>query len=215
MPTPQNQTATDYHYEIEKSSHAHAYLRSSVEKQLARLTNGGDKRIFDLGCGNGSTADWLQGMGYEVSGVDPSESGIKLANKHFSQCDLRVGSCYESLHETFGRFPILISLEVVEHVYAPREFAKCIFTLLQPGGFAIVSTPYHGYLKNLAIAVTGKFDNHFTALWDHGHIKFWSKQTLARLFQETGLEPIEFLRVGRIAPLSKSMIWVFRRPKTV
>lgn len=77
---------------------------------------------------------------------------------------------------------------------------------------AIISTPYHGYWKNLALALSGKMDAHFTALWDHGHIKFWSIDTLRRLLQEAGFAEIRFLRVGRIPPLAKSMIAVARKP---
>ena len=81
-----------------------------------------------------------------------------------------------------------------------------------PGG-AIISTPYHGYLKNLALAVTGQMDAHFTALWDHGHIKFWSIPTLTQLITETGFTNIRFRRVGRIPALAKSMIAVAQKPQ--
>ena len=101
---------------------------------------------------------------------------------------------------------------MVEHVYAPRDYAATLFDLLQPGGTAIVSTPYHGYLKNLALAITGRLDAHFTALWDHGHIKFWSIPSLTTLLSEAGLQNIRFHRVGRIPVLAKSMIAVAERP---
>lgn len=106
----------------------------------------------------------------------------------------------------------MISLEVVEHVYAPRDYARTLFDLVEPGGTAIVSTPYHGYLKNLALALTGRMDRHFTALWDHGHIKFWSIPTLTTLLTEAGFENIRFHRVGRIPALAKSMIAVAQKP---
>ncbi len=107
---------------------------------------------------------------------------------------------------------MVISLEVVEHVYAPRTYAQTLFNLIEPGGTAIISTPYHGYWKNLALAVTGKMDRHFTVLWDHGHIKFWSIETLTKLLAEFGFVDIRFHRVGRIPQLAKSMIAVARRP---
>lgn len=106
---------------------------------------------------------------------------------------------------------MVISLEVVEHVYSPRDYARTLVSLLEPGGTAIVSTPYHGYFKNLAMAVTGKMDTHFTALWDHGHIKFWSIHTLSQLLTEAGLNDIQFFRVGRIPALAKSMIAIGRK----
>jgi 2-polyprenyl-6-hydroxyphenyl methylase/3-demethylubiquinone-9 3-methyltransferase len=85
---------------------------------------------------------------------------------------------------------------------------------LDPGGLAIVSTPYHGYFKNLAMAITGKLDAHFTALWDHGHIKFWSMKTLCSLFSEAGFLETRFLRVGRIPIIAKAMIAVARKPSS-
>lgn len=106
-----------------------------------------------------------------------------------------------------------MSLEVVEHLFDPPSFAKTLFDLVEPGGLAIVSTPYHGYWKNLAISLTGKFDSHFTALWVGGHIKFWSPHTLRILLSEAGFTEIEFLRVGRIPVLAKSMIALARKPR--
>ena len=71
--------------------------------------------------------------------------------------------------------------------------------------------PYHGYWKNLALALTGRMDAHFTAMWDHGHIKFWSIATLGELLREAGFADLRFERVGRIPALAKSMIAVARR----
>lgn len=78
-------------------------------------------------------------------------------------------------------------------------------------GIAIISTPYHGYWKNLALALTGKMDAHFTALWDHGHIKFWSIKTLGKLLREAGFVDIRFKRVGQVPALAKSMVVIARK----
>jgi hypothetical protein len=61
-------------------------------------------------------------------------------------------------------------------------------------------------MKNLIMALTGTLDRHFTALWDHCHIKLWSKKTLSILLREAGFTQIAFLRVGRIPALAKSMM---------
>ena len=61
------------------------------------------------------------------------------------------------------------------------------------------------------MALTGRMDAHFTALWDHGHIKFWSIQTLGELLHEAGFVDIHFERVGRVPALAKSMIAAARK----
>lgn len=154
----------------------------------------------------------LSQNGWDVTGADPSKEGIEQAHAAFPTLKLHHGSAYEDLPKKYGQFPVLLSLEVVEHVYAPRQYAETAYDLLCPGGTAIISTPFHGYWKNLTMALIGKMDAHFTALWDHGHIKFWSEKTLSALLTEAGFVEIRYQRVGRIPALAKSMIAIARKP---
>lgn len=181
--------------------HTLAYLLPKVLKCLPRPP----ASTFEIGCGNGSTARELITHGYSVCGIDSSDQGIQYAQRYGS---FIVQSVYDDLSE-WGTFDAVLSLEVIEHLIDPRLFAQRVKSLLKPNGVAIISTPYHGYLKNLALSVAGKWDDHFTALWDGGHIKFWSRNTLKELFNEVGMNEIAFYRVGRIPPLAKSMISVF------
>lgn len=200
-------------YEDGRSACSHGYVFPEVLRILDGLAlPPGRRRVFDLGCGNGAAAAALHERGYEVAGVDPSPSGIEAARATHPGLRLAVGSSADDLARAYGRFPVVVSLEVIEHVYAPRELARCVLGLLEDGGTAIFSTPYHGYWKNLALALTGRLDRHFTALWDGGHIKFWSRATLTELLRETGFEEVRIVRVGRIPPLARSMVAIARRP---
>ena len=194
---------------------SNGYLLPALMRELATLgLNGanGAKRVFELGCGNGSVGNALAEQGWDVTGVDPSSEGIAQANTQWPQLKLFEGSAYEDLVARFGRFPVVTSLKVVEHVYFPRQYAATLFSLLEPGGTAIVSTPHHGYWKNLAMSASVKLEAYFTALWDHGHIKFWSIKTLGELLREAGFVDIRFERVGRVPALAKSMVAVARKP---
>lgn len=202
-----------YVWENAELNSSHDYLLPALKEILAGETLPRDrKRLFELGCGNGSVASELVRLGWGVTGVDPSEQGIAQANARFPAIPLRLGSAYDDLAGQYGTFPVVVSMEVVEHVYAPRKYAATLYSLLEKGGVAIVSTPYHGFLKNLVLAASGKMDAHFTALWDHGHIKFWSEKTLRALLEEAGFRDIQFRRVGRIPALAKSMIAIARKP---
>lgn len=200
--------------------YTHAYLNDSHRYLLPtvfRILNDlnipeNSKRIFELGCGNGSVANELYKCGWDIIGVDTSKEGINHAQYLYPDIKLEIGSAYDDLAYRYGQFPFVLSLEVVEHVYFPRKYAATLYSLLEPGGTGIISTPYHGYWKNLALALTGKLDAHFTALWDHGHIKFWSMKTIEQLLREAGFIEIRFCRVGRIPPLAKSMIVTVRKP---
>jgi SAM-dependent methyltransferase len=187
---------------------AAAYIWPVIERLLGGIRLS-EKRAFDVGCGNGAMANKLSQLAFEVTGVDPSETGVAQAQKAFPHLRVATGSGYDDLAARFGTFPLVISLEVIEHCYYPRKLAKTCFDLLAPGGVLILSTPYHGYLKNLALGVFGQWDRHADPpLWDGGHIKLFSAATFTRLLTQTGFFDISVYRAGRIPPLAKTMIAV-------
>jgi len=201
-----------YKYDDAELNDSHSHLVPSLLSFLDSLDQPANSlRLMDLGCGNGSITELLHRRGYSVVGVDPSEEGIQLAKAKYPHLTVHRGSAYDDLVKTYGKFDVVVSLEVVEHVYSPREYADAIYNLLVPGGIAIISTPYHGYLKNVALALSGRLDRHFTALWDHGHIKFWSIRTLTKLLDEKGFKDIRFRRSGRVPVFAKSMVACARK----
>lgn len=106
----------------------------------------------------------------------------------------------------------VVRTEVVEHLYAPRPYVRGCFEAVQPGGRFVCTTPYHGYLKNLAISVCGKWDSHTNPLWDGGHSKLWSRRSVSRLLTETGFRNLHFAGVGRVPGLWMSMAVAGDRP---
>jgi 2-polyprenyl-3-methyl-5-hydroxy-6-metoxy-1,4-benzoquinol methylase len=171
-------------------------------------------RILDLGCGNGSLCTYLYSLGHEVVGIEPSPSGVAASRTLCPELEIHqaMASPTELARLNLPPFDLVISTEVVEHCYSPRDWAACSFQALRPGGWLICSTPYHGYLKNLTLAGTGRLDSHFTALWDGGHIKFWSRRTLSTLLGEAGFVDLQFRGAGRLLWLWKSMLMAARRP---
>ncbi len=208
-----SQHAASFQYRDSRPLCTAAYLlpvlRQILQKESQLEVQG--KRLFEIGCGSGATASVLSQLGYEVTGIDLSSSGLELANQNYPDLDLFLGSAYDDLAASYGVFPAVISLEVIEHCLYPRQFAKTLYELLAEGGLGIISTPYHGYWKNLAISLLGKWDSHLSPLWDHGHIKFFSKKTLKAILQEAGFREIRFARAGGLPGFAKSMVAIVRR----
>jgi len=175
----------------------------------AMLDPARERTILDLGCGNGALARRLSGEGFEVWGIDASESGIARANGHmpgrFFVADLAEQRLPEPLSGV--RFDAAISTEVIEHLYDPHQLLRLAHTVLAPvGGAFFLTTPYHGYLKNLVVAATGKFDWHVDARTTGGHIKFWSRRSLGRALGDAGFRVTAFRGAGRLPYLWKSMV---------
>ncbi|MDR3651549.1 MAG: class I SAM-dependent methyltransferase [Paludibacter sp.] len=196
----------DYNWNDEKLTEAHSYFMIPILKMLP--SDGSP--ILDVGCGNGSFANYLISKGYNVYGIDASFSGIEIANSinqgRFYIQDLTKDELPNELIDI--KFKTIISTEVIEHLYDPRRYIQFCKAILEKssGGNLIISTPYHGYLKNLMLSIFNAWDKHFTALWDGGHIKFWSYNTLKVLFVENGFEIIDFKGCGRVPFIWKSMV---------
>lgn len=166
------------------------------------------KTICDLGCGNGYMTNRLAELGYEVTGVDASKTGLAIArqtspNSQFIEAliDAKLGA-----NTGLNSFDLVISSDVIEHLYRPADLLEASSSVLKPTGQLVIGTPYHGYIKNLALSIAGKMDSHFCALDDGGHIKFFSVKTLSLLLQKYGFENLRFSYYGRGPWLWKNMI---------
>jgi 2-polyprenyl-6-hydroxyphenyl methylase/3-demethylubiquinone-9 3-methyltransferase len=173
------------------------------------------KTILDVGCGDGNFAASLAMQGYEMYGVDLSDHGIGTAQQRGVGTFVK-SSIYEDMRTVFPgvtQFDAITCIEVIEHLYSPRICVARVEEALRPGGMFIITTPYWGYWKNIALSITGRLDNLLTALWDGGHIKHWSRRTLTILLKEQGLEEVGFYGAGKRPPfLWAGMMMVFRKP---
>lgn len=171
-------------------------------------------RILDVGCGNGSLATEFAKRGHCVIGIDLAEAGIRIAKQCCPAGRFELlgadRNILDRLHEE--PFDLVYSAEVIEHLYDPRSFVAGCFAATRPAGRFLCTTPYHGYFKNLAISVADGWDKHADPLFDGGHIKLFSRDTLATLLQETGFRQIEFHGLGRFPYLWKSMLLAGIRP---
>jgi 2-polyprenyl-6-hydroxyphenyl methylase/3-demethylubiquinone-9 3-methyltransferase len=193
--------------EYRSSSQHHRYLLPIL---LEALSCAPGKKLIDVGCGAGGVGGALAKSGYDVIGVDTWPEGIELARKYHAPARFEVGSCYDDLAARFGTFPLVVSSEVIEHLYDPRRFMHVVKSLMEPNGHLVLTTPYHGFTKNLMISLTNSWDAHLDPLWDHGHIKFWSERTLTKLLNEFDMEPMRVWRAGRFGPLAKSIVMLAR-----
>jgi 2-polyprenyl-6-hydroxyphenyl methylase/3-demethylubiquinone-9 3-methyltransferase len=207
------QAGISYEYRAADHEVSHSYLKPIVDRLVKDVPAG--STVLDMGCGNGSFLSLYQDRGWNLYGTDFSPTGIEIARTNYPDIEFILGDSQTSaadLLNQVGPVDLIISTEVIEHLYDPKAFLRTAHDVLKPGGVMVVTTPYHGYLKNLVLAITGQMDQHFTVLWDHGHIKFWSAQTLRKAITDTGFESVEFQGAGRLPYLWKSMVLSCRKP---
>lgn len=200
--------AADYGWQTTAGSHSNEYVAPRVLALLADLKV---KRVLDLGSGIGKLCAAMSEAGYEVVGAEPDAQGVAISKARYPAIPFYafgVQDAPEKLTAEQPRFDAVVSTEVIEHLYSPQLLPAAVKALLKDDGYLIVTTPYHGYLKNLAIAIFDKWDSHHASLRHGGHIKFWSRETLTALLENNGFRVISFSGVGRVPYLWKSMVVV-------
>jgi SAM-dependent methyltransferase len=190
----------------------HQYVLPDIKRLCARLPK--NSRVLDVGCGNGSLTREFSKMGHQVTGVDLSRQGIEFARAACPEARFEVLPADDQilLNLKTDPFDLVYSVEVMEHLYDPKSFLRGCAAATNPGGLFLCSTPYHGYFKNLALALTDSWDRHADPLDDGGHIKFFSRKTLKKAVLNEGFVAPEFVRSGRIPLLAKSLIVIARKP---
>lgn len=203
-----NQTSANYGW-TDDTPESTGYLLKAVRESIIALK---PESVLDVGCGNGSILRGLADLCAKRSGCDADAQGLEIAR----QADPTATYLHTPITPGItprvpgGPFDAIVSTEVIEHLYMPDDLFIMAKAHANAATSLIITTPYHGWLKNVALAVSGHWDSHHTPLWTGGHIKFWSRATLSALAERNGWQATRFVGVGRAPLLWKSMLMVFR-----
>ena len=195
------------------SAHQHT---PKIEHDLSKILNNPNYKSLnhlDVGCGNGALTIKFYKYFNKTLGIDLSEEGIKFAKKFENEKIKFEHESIENLINNNNKFDFVTAVEVIEHQYDPLDFIQKLNQITEKEGYILISTPFHGYFKNLLISLLNLIDNHYNALWKHGHIKFFSVKTFKQLISSsrTSLEIKKIGYSGRFYPFSHSMIFLLKK----
>lgn len=107
-------------------------------QQLTALPWNGGGRLLDVGCGNGRYLTTMRALGWDVQGVEFSESGVKaclMSGLRVHHGDLASASFPDR------SFDLITARHVIEHIPEPHPFMAELARILRPGGRLVIETP--------------------------------------------------------------------------
>lgn len=137
-----------------------------------------EAKILDFGCGFGKRLSELDAMGYQnLWGVEPGLHRFETANAAFPG-RIRNGSAREVLElSRDGKFDLIFSTHVVEHIPDPIGIIRELAKALKPGGLVLIVVP----------RVYGEAPTDSLLYLSHPHL--FNEVSLASAFRKGGLRP--------------------------
>jgi SAM-dependent methyltransferase len=202
----------DYGFSDAAESHMHRHFLVPIFELAGKLGPG--SRVLDVGCGNGFTTGQFLARGCDVVGIDLSKTGIALARKSYPAGRFEVLPADARVLENLRcePFDLVISTEVVEHLYALANTPPGVFALHSQEDASSAPLPTTAMPRKPPPPCFNKWDAHASPLWDGGHIKLWSRKTLSLLLAETGFTNLQFRGAGRLPGLWMTMVMSGDRP---
>lgn len=198
--------AVSSHLPTESTRRVHAKMLELVRKM-------GPTSVLEVGAGSGILGDRISNLGIRYCGIEPDAKQWGLCKENFPHLSVVNASCYDDPESLdLGKYELVISNDVIEHLYLPRELVRFKKAHLHRNGKIMTCTPNFGsYWKNLAYSIFNRWDYVHGPLWDGGHIKFFSKRTLRRIFEDEGCELLYWGSVPsvRFRMISMSIIGIF------
>ena len=139
--------------------------------------------VLDLGCGDGRLSDLLEAGTLTIA--DVSEVALARAQARLPHATAVAVEPDAALPFPDTAFDLVLCAETLEHVRDLQMLLSEVRRVLRPGARLAVTTPAHGRLTGLAVAVRG-FEGHFDPL--SPHLRFLSRRSLARLLDSMGFD---------------------------
>jgi 2-polyprenyl-3-methyl-5-hydroxy-6-metoxy-1,4-benzoquinol methylase len=181
--------ALRYHVELDLSQKdtSHAYL--------IRLT-GRNKHVLEVGPATGYVTKILQQRGCRVSCIEYDPEAAEVAAEF---CERMVVGNVETLDLKSAfrkqRFDVVTFGDVLEHLLDPAAVLLRVKDLLTPGGYVVASVPNVAHASIRLSLLRGSFQYTDAGLLDRTHLRFFTRESLAALFDEAGYQVHTWRRV--------------------
>jgi len=155
-------------------------------------------RLFELGCGDGSTLRMIKSY-FDVSfcaGLDIDDRSIAIARQHL---DLAVSENIESteLPDAVRDIDVILCLDVLEHLVDPWRVVRMLHERLSGTGVIIASIPNVRYFRtSLPLVFNGSWELADAGILDRTHLRFFVKKTAVDLMTSSGLHLQELTPLG-------------------
>jgi 2-polyprenyl-3-methyl-5-hydroxy-6-metoxy-1,4-benzoquinol methylase len=146
--------------------------------------------LFDVGAGRGEAAHLATTLGFNASGIEPSQKSCEYALNRF-KLTIENGFLEKHWAETDGKHQVITLFHVLEHVKAPRQLLRILRKKLADDGVIYIEVPNGNALllrfADALLALVGRpWTTRLSPLHPPFHNVAYSQKTLRFLLESEG-----------------------------
>ncbi|NUZ05163.1 class I SAM-dependent methyltransferase [Piscinibacter koreensis] len=144
-------------------------------------------RVLDVGCGTGSvTLIANRGKNNSVAAVEPDAERAAIANAR--GIETTCGFLDRAYFAERGRFDVIMSSDVLEHLPDPAAMLTLMREGLVEGGRILISVPNVAHWSVRFSLLLGNFDYAPVGILDATHLRWFTARTIRELVERAGFE---------------------------
>ncbi len=152
--------------------------------------------VVDLGAGTAVVSHALRDAGVSYHGLEIHPVAVELMHEagiEATQCDLTDVDALQSALDDLGDVGALMLLDVIEHLTQPQELLGTLssWSLKHGEPALVVSVPNVAHFDLALRLLCGKWVPTETGMLDSTHLRFFTQETLERMFERCGWKVVE------------------------
>ncbi|MDB5823278.1 MAG: hypothetical protein JWR21_1982 [Herminiimonas sp.] len=160
----------------------------SPRAEMLHFVPSSARRVLDVGCHMGAFGRAIKiKSNAEVWGVEPDPDSAAIASESLDR--VIKGFFSEDLDLPDNYFDVVVFNDVLEHMPDPWTALQLARRKLTESGCVVASIPNLRHIDNLLHILRDRdFEYEPSGIRDKTHLRFFTKKSLARLFDGSGLE---------------------------
>lgn len=172
---------------ISRTDYIHRWssLRGQTRHDLLDRISTDAKSILEFGCGEAPLGEALKKrQKCRVVGIELDPEAAAVAEKRIDA--VYRGDVREIVSIMDERFDWIIGGDIVEHIDEPWSFLDDLRNVATPGGHLLLSIPNLANASIVHDLLQGRFDYVYMGLTCVGHLRFFTKQSIADMLAIAG-----------------------------
>ncbi|MDZ4677667.1 MAG: class I SAM-dependent methyltransferase [Oligoflexia bacterium] len=161
--------------------------RAKLVSEISKRYNVGSELLIEVGSGFGFFCEKMKELNVfkKIIGIEPTPHLAQICREQGIEV---IESVIEDI-KFYSAADVVVSFEVIEHLFEPKAFLENCYNILKPNGFIVLTCPN---INGFETQMLGRFSDSV----DYEHLNYFLPESLSLLVSRVGFEVVEVKTPG-------------------